>query len=143
MENKFLSALFFMKGMVISMRKRTKITEQMTQEIRDMYATREFTQNEIAGKFGISITAVNNAIHKGYVPKPKGMTETKERTELIEEHIMEFFDTEEEIVECVGMNAASLATHTYPSIYLNVEYINAFTKKGNKDKRRWVFHTSP
>ena len=32
------------------MKKRTKITEQMTQEIRDMYATREFTQNEIAGK---------------------------------------------------------------------------------------------
>ena len=71
----------------------------MTQEIRDMYATREFTQNEIAGKFGISITAVNNAIHKGYVPKPKGMTETKERTELIEEHIMEFFDTEEELIK--------------------------------------------
>ena len=76
------------------MRKRTKITEQMTQEIRDMYATREFTQNEIAGKFGISITAVNNSIHKGYVPKPKGMTETKERTELIEEHIMESFDND-------------------------------------------------
>lgn len=54
-----------------------------------------------------------------------------------------YLNPEEEIVECVGMNAASLATHTYPSIYLNVEYINAFTKKGNKDKRRWVFHTSP
>lgn len=40
-----------------------------------------------------------------------------------------YLNPEEEIVECVGMNAASLATYTYPSIYLNVEYINAFTKK--------------
>ena len=77
----------------------------MTHEIRDMYATREFTQNEIAGQFGISITAVNNAIHKGYVPKPKGMTETKERTEFIEEHIMESFDNDmDALIETIKAN---------------------------------------
>ena len=52
----------------------------------------------------MSISVISNAIHKGYVPKPKGMTETKERTELIESHIMEFFDTEEELVETIKAN---------------------------------------
>ena len=77
------------------MAQRTKITEEMRNNIREMYATREFSMSDLAREFGISITAVNSAINKGYVPKPKGKTETKERTELIEAHILECFDNDE------------------------------------------------
>lgn len=81
-----------------------RISEKTKQKIKDMYATREFSKSEIAGKLGISITAVNKAIHDSYISKPKGMTETKERTELIESHIMDFFDTTEEFIETISAN---------------------------------------
>ena len=86
------------------MAKPRKLTEEMVQRIREMYSTREFTMNDLSKEFGVSTSVISNAIHKGYVPKPKGMTETKERTELIESHIMEFFDTEEELIETIKAN---------------------------------------
>ena len=87
------------------MAQRTKITEEMKNNIREMYATREFSMSDLAREFGISITAVNNAINKGYCPKPKGKTETKERTELIEAHILECFDNDmEALIVTINVN---------------------------------------
>ena len=86
------------------MAKPRKLTEEMVQRIREMYSTREFTMNDLSKEFGVSVSVISNAINKGYCPKPRGMTETKERTELIESHIMEFFDTEEEFIETIKAN---------------------------------------
>ena len=86
------------------MAKPRKLTEEMVRNIREMYATREFTMSDLSREFGVSTSVISNAINKGYCPKPRGMTETKERTELIESHIMEFFDTEEELVETIKAN---------------------------------------
>ena len=62
------------------MAQRRKLTEEMVKEIRDMYATREFTMTDLSRKFGVSTSVISNAINKGYCPKPKGITETKQRT---------------------------------------------------------------
>ena len=87
------------------MAQRVKITEEMRNRIREMYATREFSMSDLAREFGISITAISNAINKGYCPKPKGVTETKERTELIVEHILECFDNDEKVlIETINAN---------------------------------------
>ena len=86
------------------MAKPRKLTEEMVRNIREMYATREFTMSDLSREFGVSTSVISNAINKGYCPKPRGMTETKERTELIESHIMEFFDTEEELIETIKAN---------------------------------------
>lgn len=86
------------------MAQRRKLTEEMVKEIRDMYATREFTMTDLSRKFGVSTSVISNAINKGYCPKPKGITETKQRTELIESHIMEFFETTEELIETINAN---------------------------------------
>ena len=86
------------------MAKPRKLTEEMVRNIREMYATREFTMSDLSREFGVSTSVISNAINKGYCPKPRGMTETKERTELIESHIMEFFDTEEEFENYYGDN---------------------------------------
>ena len=86
------------------MAKPRKLTEEMVRNIREMYATREFTMSDLSREFGVSTSVISNAINKGYCPKPRGMTETKERTELIESHIMEFFDTEKELIEAIKAN---------------------------------------
>lgn len=87
------------------MAQRRKLTEEMVKEIRDMYATREFTMTDLSRKFGVSTSVISNAINKGYCPKPRGMTETKERTELIEEHIMESFDNDmDALIETIKAN---------------------------------------
>ena len=86
------------------MAKPRKLTEEMVRNIREMYATREFTMSDLSREFGVSTSVISNAINKGYCPKPRGMTETKERTELIESHIMEFFDTEKELIETIKAN---------------------------------------
>ena len=86
------------------MAQRRKLTEEMVKEIRDMYATREFTMTDLSRKFGVSTSVISNAINKCYCPKPKGITETKQRTELIESHIMEFFETTEELIETINAN---------------------------------------
>lgn len=86
------------------MAQKRKLTDEMIQKIREMYATREFTMSDLSKKFGVSTSVINNAIHKGYCPKPRGTTETTERTELIEEHIMGFFETEKELVETIKAN---------------------------------------
>lgn len=84
------------------MAQRRKLTEEMVRNIREMYATREFTMYDLSREFGVSVSVISNAINKGYCPKTKGMTETKERTEVIENHIMEFFETEKEFIETVN-----------------------------------------
>lgn len=86
------------------MAQRRKLTEEMVRNIREMYATREFTMSDLSREFGVSTSVISNAINKGYCPKPRGTTETTERTELIESHIMEFFDTEKELVETINAN---------------------------------------
>lgn len=78
------------------MAQRRKLTEEMVNKIREMYATREFTMSDLAREFGTSPGVISNAIHKGYCPKPKGITETKERTELIKAHILECFENDEQ-----------------------------------------------
>ena len=78
------------------MAKPRKLTDEMVKEIRDRYATREFTMSDLAKEFGVTTSVISNAINKGYCPKPRGITETKERTELIESHIMECFDNDME-----------------------------------------------
>ena len=87
------------------MAQRRKLTEEMVKEIRDMYATREFTMTDLSRKFGVSTSVISNAINKGYCLKPRGITETKERTELIEEHIMESFDNDiDALIETIKAN---------------------------------------
>ena len=87
------------------MAQRRKFTKEMVKEIRDMYATREFTMTDLSRKFGVSTSVISNAINKGYCPKPRGMTETKERTELIEEYIMESFDNDmDALIETIKAN---------------------------------------
>lgn len=92
------------------MAQQRKLTEEMVVKIRKMYETREFTMSDLAIEFGVSTSVISNAINKGYCPKPRGTTQTKERTELIEEHIMEFFDNEEAFVETV--NAVKFGNRT-------------------------------
>ena len=86
------------------MAQRRKLTEEMVREIRDRYATREFTMSDLAKEFGVTTSVISNAINKGYCPKPRGTTETKERTELIESHIMEFFETTDELIGTINAN---------------------------------------
>lgn len=86
------------------MAQRRKLTDEMVRKIRAMYETREFTMSELAIEFGVSVSVISTAINKGYCPKPRGLTETKERTELIESHIMEFFDTTKELIETINAN---------------------------------------
>ena len=86
------------------MAQRRKLTDEMVKEIRDRYATREFTMSDLAKEFGVTTSVISNAINKGYCPKPRGITETKERTELIESHIMEFFETTDELIETINAN---------------------------------------
>lgn len=86
------------------MAQKRKLTEEMVKEIRDRYATREFTMSDLAKEFGVTTSVISNAINKGYCPKPRGTTETKERTELIESHIMEFFETTDELIETINAN---------------------------------------
>ena len=78
------------------MAQRRRLTEEMVQNIREMYATREFTMSDLSREFGVSVSVISNAINKGYCPKPKGMTEAKERTEIIENHIMQLSLMEEQ-----------------------------------------------
>lgn len=82
-----------------------RLSEEQKNEIRDMYATGEFSKNEIAGKLGVSISTVNVAVIGMKKPMKKSVTEI--RTKRIERHIMSFFDTKEEFVEMVqsAMNA--------------------------------------
>lgn len=86
------------------MAQRRKLTEDMILKIREKYATREFTMSDLSREFGVSTSVISNAIHKGYCPKARGTTETAKRTELIESHIMEFFDTEKALVETIKAN---------------------------------------
>ena len=87
------------------MAQRRKLTEEMVKEIRDRYATREFTMSELAIEFGVSVSVISTAINKGYCPKPRGLTETKERTELIEAHILECFDNDKKaLIETINAN---------------------------------------
>lgn len=86
------------------MAKPRKLTDEMVRKIRAMYGTREFTMSDLAKEFGVTTGVISNAINKGYCPKPRGTTETKERTELIESHIMEFFETTEELIETINAN---------------------------------------
>lgn len=82
-----------------------KLSTEIINEIKDAYATREFSMNELAGQFGVSVSAISKAIHSGYVPKPKGITETMERTEQINEHIMSSFDDDiEALIGTINAN---------------------------------------
>lgn len=83
------------------MAKSRKLTDEMVIKIRAMYSTREFTMGDLATEFGVSVSTISTAIHKGYCPKPTCVVETTQRTKIIESHIMEFFDTEDEIIDTI------------------------------------------
>lgn len=138
---------------VIIMAKPRKLTDEMVRKIRAMYETREFTMNDLAREFGVSTSVISNAINKGYCLRPRGITETKERTKLIESHIMEFFDTEKELIETIkanlyGNRTVSQACYEVVQggcllVYYNT--VNDFLKElncqlGNNDETNWSMY---
>lgn len=79
-----------------------RLSKEIKDEVRRMYATREFSMNEVAGHLGISVSAVSRIVSD--MEKPKKKTETEKRTEVINAHIMEFFADTNELIETIKAN---------------------------------------
>lgn len=72
-------------------------------EIVDLYGTREFSKNELAGRYGISVAKVTN-LTVG-MPEPYKVKDKASRESLLSEHILESFDNDIKVlVETIDAN---------------------------------------
>lgn len=74
------------------MARKKYLTEDQIQEILDLYKTREFSKNEIAGRFGVSVSRI--AYMTAGMPEPYKQRDKAYRELSLTEHILESFDND-------------------------------------------------
>lgn len=122
-----------------------KLSKETKNSIIEMYSTREFSLNEIAGYFDISVSVTAGVIRNLGI-KPKGTSETQQRTEIINEHIMECFDNDKtafvetidnaRLINSNRIGDSSLKTACYETIQsgcllIYYDHVNDFLKELN------------
>ncbi len=74
------------------MARKKYLTEDQIQEILDLYKTREFSKNEIAGRFRVSVSRI--AYMTAGMPEPYKQRDKAYRELSLTEHILESFDND-------------------------------------------------
>lgn len=73
-------------------RRKKNLTDEQVQEILDLYKTREFSKNEIAGKFEVSVPRITHMTTG--MPEPYKIKDKANRELPLAEHILENFDND-------------------------------------------------
>lgn len=85
------------------MARKKNLTEDQIQEILDLYKTREFSKNEIAARYGVSISRI--AYMTAGMPEPYKQREKAYRELSLTEHILESFDDDTKaLIETIDAN---------------------------------------
>ena len=85
------------------MARKKNLTEDQIQEILDLYKTREFSKNEIAGRYGVSVSRI--AYMTAGMPEPYKQRDKAYRELSLTEHILESFDNDTKaLIETINAN---------------------------------------
>ena len=85
------------------MARKKNLTEDQIQEILHLYKTREFSKNEIAGRYGVSVSRI--AYMTPGMPEPHKQRHKASRELSLTEHILESFDNDTKaLVETINAN---------------------------------------